>query len=153
MLFAPDDRVLVAYLPSSADFVRLQKQRWYRIPVAHAPKGLYAEWIAFYFGADFGPQKYAIHYYAANLGHELLRRVDLLPDEPAHPRANQPYYKVQLGALLLLNRPIISLQWRRILFIHTTADRLTTASEINDLFLQGDSLVHRANTILRDQEL
>ena len=115
----PDDRVLVAYVPRPTDFTRIQTENWYRIPVKSAPKGLYAEYIAFYFGRTFGDKKWAIHYYAENLGHELVRRIDLLPDEPNHPRAQEIYYQVQLGPLNLLEQPIMSLKWRRILFIHT----------------------------------
>ncbi len=148
----PDDRVLVAYVPALSDFTKIETQNWYRIPQKSAPKGLYAEYIAFYFGRRFGDQKWAIHYYAENMGHELVRRIDLLPDEPTHPRAQEIYYQVQLGPLQRLERPIISLQWRRILFIHTTWDRFEDAGEINDLLLDGDSLVDRQFVALREQE-
>ena len=148
----PDDRVLVAYVPAPADFTKIETQNWYRIPQKSAPKGLYAEYIAFYFGRRFGDQKWAIHYYAKNMGHELVRRIDILPNEPTHPRAQEIYYQVQLGSLQVLERPIISLQWRRILFIHTTWDRFEEANEINDLLLEGKSLVDRRFVALRDDE-
>ena len=77
----PEDRVLVAYVPRPSDFDLIRREGWYRIPQRSAPKGLHAEYIAFYFGAAFGEEKYAIHYYARNAGHELARRRDLLPDE------------------------------------------------------------------------
>lgn len=145
-----DDRVLVAYVPSLRDFALIESERWYRIPVKHAPKGIHAEWIAFYFGKRFGERKYAIHLYAKNLGHELVQRRDLLPDEPDHSRANEWYYKIQLGELLERKRPIISLRWRRILFVHTTGDRFMAAVEINDLLIKDDTLVNRAETALHD---
>ena len=81
----PEDRVLVAYVPSPADFALIQGQGWYRIPYATAPKGLYAEWVAFYFGAAFGPQKWSVQAYAPRLGHELVQRRDLLPHQPIIP--------------------------------------------------------------------
>ena len=87
----PEDRVLVAYVPRPADFELIRREGWYRIPQRSAPKGLHAEVIAFYFGRAFEEQKYAIHYYARNAGHELARRRDLLPDEPDHPRADDIY--------------------------------------------------------------
>lgn len=149
----PEDRVLVAYMPNPADFTRVQQQGWYRIPQQHAPKGLYAEYYAFYFGRQFSQQKWSIVYYAPRLGHELLRRVDLLPDEPDHPRAQELYYKVQLGPLLALPQPIVSLRWRRITFIHTTGDRFLDAREINDLFVDGGEYVDRLFVALRDQGL
>lgn len=146
----PEDRVLVAYVPQPADFARARDAHWYRIPQAHAPKGIHAEYIAFYFGRHFGQQKWAIHYFAANRGHELARRVDLIPAEPRHPRAHDLYYKLQLGEMQALERPIPSLRWRRILFIHTTWDRFRDAVEINDLFQDGDAYVNRLYATLKE---
>ena len=145
-----DDRVLVAYVPRPTDFTLIETESWYRIPQKFAPKGLYSEYIAFYFGRRFGDQKWAIHYFAENRGHELVRRIDLIPNEPNHKRAQDIYYRVQLGPLQKLERPVISLQWRRILFIHTTGDRFAEASEINDLLLDGDTLVDRRFTTLNE---
>ena len=119
-------------------------------PVRHAPKGIHAEWIGFYFGRKFGTRKYAVHCYAENLGHELVPRSMLVPEEPEHPRANDFYFKIQLGELITLNRPIVSLRWHRVLFIHTTGDRFTDAVELNDLLIEGDNYVDRAFTTLRD---
>ena len=146
----PEDRVLVAYVPSPADFALIQGQGWYRIPYATAPKGLYAEWVAFYFGAAFGSHKWSVQAYAPRLGHELVQRRDLLPHQPEHPRADEWYYRLQLGSLEFLERPIISLQWRRITFLHTTGDRFQDAVELNDLFLDGEGYVDRAFTVLKD---
>lgn len=146
----PDDRVLIAYVPTPADFRLIVEQGWYRIPILHAPKGIHAEWIGFYFGRKFTSQKYAIHHYAQNLGHELAPRNYLIPDQPDHPRANDLYYKIQLGELQTLAQPILSLRWRRVLFIHTTGDRFRDAVELNDLLITGDGYVDRAFTVLRD---
>lgn len=147
-----DDRVLIAYVPRSADFEHIRRQGWYHIPQAHAPKGLHAEYIAFYFGRDFADDKYAIHYFARNMGHELVRRCDLFPDQPGHPRANQLYYKLQIGPLQRRDQPILNLRWRRLLFAHTTWDRFRDAVEIGDLFVDGDGYVDRVFTTLRDGE-
>lgn len=146
-----DDRVLIAYVPTPRDFDLIVEQGWYRIPVKHAPKGIHAEWIAFYFGKRFGERKYAIHHVAYNAGHELVQRRTLIPAEPTHPRANDMYYKIVLGELQQLERPIISLRWRRLLFVHTTGDRFQAATEINDLLVKGDDFVNRAETVLRDE--
>jgi catechol 2,3-dioxygenase-like lactoylglutathione lyase family enzyme len=146
----PEDRVLVAILGSPRDFAFARDQGWYRIPQKRAPKGVHAEYLAFYFNRSFGNQKWAIHYYGRKLGHELVRRRDLLPDEPDHPRAGELYYKIQLDSLVRLDRPIVSLRWRRISFIHTTWDRFTDAAEINDLFVEGESYVDRLYYALRE---
>ena len=149
----PEDRVLVAYVPEPQDFIRIQENGWYRIPVQYAPKGLHAEYIAFYFGSKFGGQKWAIHYYAHNLGHELTTRRSLIPDQPDHKRADDLYYKVQLGPLILRPEPIVSLRWHRVTFIHTTWDRFQDAAEINDLLVEGDSYVDRIYATLRERDI
>lgn len=147
----PEDRVLVAYIPHTSDFALVQSQGWYRIPQRHAPKGLFAEYFAFYFGRHFGEEKWAIHYYARQQGHELVTRRILFPEQPDHPRADEFYYKVQLGPLQRLPNPIISLRWRRITFLHTTWDRFQDATEINDLFIDGGEYVDRLYATLKEK--
>lgn len=147
----PEDRVLVAYVPRPSDFDIVRRQGWYRIPQRYAPKGLNAEYLAFYFGSKFGEEKWAIHYYARRAGHELVRRRDLLPDEPDHPRADDIYYKVQVEDLRKLAQPIVSLRWRRVTFVHTTWDRFRDATEINDLFIEGGPYVDRLYATLKDR--
>lgn len=147
----PEDRVLVAYLPTTRDFEILRQEGWYRIPQQYAPKGIHAEYYAFYFGRDFGDRKWAIHYFAEQRGNELVWRRDLFPDQPDHPRAADLYYKVSLGPLQELERPIISLRWRRITFMHTTWDRFVEAREINDLLIEGGAYVDRLFATLKDK--
>lgn len=149
----PEDRVLVAYMPEPEDFRIVEHEGWYRIPQRHAPKGLYAEYVAFYFGQRFGVEKWAVHYYCERLGHELTTRADLFPEQAGHPRADQLYYKVQLGPLLRLERPIVSLRWRRLAFVHTTWDRFRDATEINDLFVDGEGYVDRLYAVLKENGL
>lgn len=131
----PDDHVLVAVMNNQPDWDIVIDQGWYRIPLKHAPLDVpYVDWLAFYFTAKFGSDKWAIHYYAAVEGHELVTRADLFPDQPNHPRAEQQYYKLMLGPLQHKLPPIISNKWRRITFIVTTGDRFENAIEVNDLF-------------------
>jgi len=147
----PEDRVLVAYLPDPADFEIVRQEGWYRIPEKHVPKGLHAEYYAFYFGRKFGENKWAIHYYARQQGFELMTRCDLLPEQANHPRAAERYYKVSLGPLQKVKEPIISLRWRRITFMHTTWDRFQDAREINDLFVEGGEYVDRIYATLKER--
>jgi hypothetical protein len=149
----PEDRVLVAVLSRPQDFEMARDQGWYRVPEAKAPRGVFFEYVAFYFTAAFAENKYAVHYYARRLGHELVTRRALLPGEPDHPRADEPYYKLQLGPLQKREPPIVSLRWRRITFIHTTWDRFEAAEEINDLFVEGDEFVDRLYHALREADL
>jgi hypothetical protein len=84
----------------------------------------------------FKDDKWAIHYYAPILGHELLTRRDLIPSEPDHSRAGNWYYALQLGSLEHKLPPIVANRWRRVTFIVTSGDRFIEALEINDLFVQ-----------------
>jgi len=71
-------------------------------------------------------------------GHELTTRQELLRDEPDHPRAQQEYYKIQIGPLQRLPEPILAGEWRRITFLYTTGEYLHRAKIINDLVVQSD---------------
>jgi hypothetical protein len=130
----PDDRVLVAIMNNKKDWQQVQNERWYRIPVKHAPAGSpYFDWIAFYQTKAFGQDKWAVHYYARVEGHELLTRRDLIPSQPGHKRAADWYYKFEIGPLQHKIPPIVADTWRRLTFIVTTGDRFEAAEEIKDL--------------------
>lgn len=74
-----------------------------------------------------------MRYIAKVLGHELLTRGELLREECDHPRADEPYFKILLGPLLELPRPIPAEKWRRFTFLYTTGERLTQANDVRDL--------------------
>jgi hypothetical protein len=149
----PEDRVLVAVVNRPQDFEIARDQGWYRVPEKKATRGVFFEYVAFYFTAAFGEQQWAVHYYARRLGHELATRRQLLPGEPDHPCAGERYYKLQLAPLQRREPPIVSLRWRRISFLHTTWDRFEAAEEINDLFIEGDEFVDRLYHALREADL
>ncbi|MFQ6101761.1 MAG: hypothetical protein ACE5OS_11090 [Anaerolineae bacterium] len=137
-MFYASDRVLVAIMNDRRAFETARDEGWYRIPQKYAPQSTTeAVVLAFYFTKVFGDDKWSIRWYGPVRGHELVRRRDLLPDQPDHPRADEVYYKLQLGPLMQLERPIPSLRWRRITFIETTWDRFTAAEEVNDLYASG----------------
>lgn len=133
MSIEADSRVLVCMIGRQRDLDIARWDHWYRIPVKHAPPEELAEVLAFYLTAEFGDERWAIHEYAEVRGHELVRRVDLFPEQPAHPRAQDLYYKMQLGPLQRLARPIPSIRWRRMTFIQTTGERLLSAFEMGEL--------------------
>lgn len=132
------DLILVAIMPSPRDLEIARVLGWYRIPYTKAPKTVSVDRIAFYQTASFGDEKWAIHYTAPVLGHELLTRAELIRTEPDHPRANEQYFKIQIGPLERLERPIPSLRWRRLTFFYTTGERLMSATEINDLIVDSE---------------
>ena len=150
-MFYPSDRVLVGIMNSRSDFAIAREERWYRIPKRHAPASTTeAVVLAFYFTKAFGEEKWAIHYYAPVEGHELVRRRDLMPHQPDHPHADDPYYKLQLGRMMKRDEPIPSLRWRRLTFIESTWDRFVAAEEVNDLYATGDDGLY---VTLKDENL
>jgi hypothetical protein len=130
-------RVLVAVMNDRRDFEIARHEGWYRIPLKRAPSRVGADYLAFYQTKAFGDEKWAINYYASTRRYRLVTRAELLPEETDHPRAAEPYYKVEIGPLQCLPRPIPSRRLRRITFIPTTLGRLLGADEINDLWDRG----------------
>lgn len=127
---------LVAIVPRKKDFRILQEEHWYRIPVAKAPEYLpKIKYLAFYQPKIFEEEKWAVNYYAKVLRIEKVKRIELLPDEPKHIRAEEDYYQIFVDDLIRLDRPIKSQRWRRIVFLPTTRKKIFEAKEINDLFL------------------
>ena len=138
-MIEPDARVLVCLINKPKDLEIARWDHWYRIPIKYAPQEYTPDLLAFYLTADFGDEKWAIHEYADVRGHELVRRAELFPDQQTHTRADEMYYKLQLGPLQRLPRPIPSLKWRRITFIQTTGDRLINALEVGELVEKSSS--------------
>ncbi len=147
----PDDLILVAVVKSPRDLDIARLLGWYRIPLASAPKTLRVDWMAFYQTAAFGGERWSVRTLSAVRGYELTRRGELLQDEPDHPRAEEPYYKVQLGPLLSLPRPILARGWRRFTFLYTTGERLLAARELKDLTVPPSQSHDRLWRLLRER--
>ncbi|MCH7587906.1 MAG: hypothetical protein IIC78_07720 [Chloroflexi bacterium] len=129
----PDDLILVAIVKHPRDLEIARLLGWYRIPLASSPKTVRVDWLAFYQPASFGEERWSVRYAARVKGHEMVKRIDLLHDEPEHTRAQEPYYKIQLGQIFTLEREIHSRAWRRFVFLYTTGQRLLAADDIRDL--------------------
>jgi hypothetical protein len=133
-----DAPVLVVVVNHPDDLARAREQGWYRIPLAQAPRRVAAEYLAFYQTAAFpAEERWAVRWLAPVQGYHIATRRELIPEEPTHPRADNRYYKVTLGSLSPLPRPIPSRRLRRITFIPTTLSRLHQAEEINDLWIKS----------------
>jgi hypothetical protein len=130
-------RVLVTVMNNPRDFEIAHHEGWYRIPLKRAPRRVGADYLAFYQTKAFDDEKWAVNYYAPTRRYRLVTRAELLPEETDHPRATEQYYKVEIGPLQRLPRPIPSKRLRRITFIPTTLERLLEAEEINDLWDRG----------------
>ncbi len=137
-----EDRVLIGVIKRKRDLVAVRDRRWYRIPVERLPRGLNAEWLAFFVGRQLA-QPAGVHFYAEVRGLELARRVDLLPGEAAHPRAHDLYYRIALGPLLVRTPPVTNPAGRVFAFIRTTGDRLMDARTIDDLYSTAEYYVDR----------
>jgi hypothetical protein len=127
-------RVLVAIVTRPRDLAAAREQGWYRIPLARAPRGLHAEYLAFYQTAAFGAERWAVRYLAEVRSVGVAARALLLPEEASHPRAGQRYYRFALGPLLALPVPLPSRRLRRISFIPTTAGQLLRARDVAELW-------------------
>lgn len=137
--FAPTDLILVVIVPSPRDLEIARLLGWYRIPLRSAPKIIDVDYLAFYQTSAFGEEhKWKIEYYAQVQGHELTRRAELLQEEADHPRAQEEYYKISIGPVFKLISPIKVKKWKRITFLFTTGERMSTASEISDLVVHDD---------------
>jgi hypothetical protein len=130
--------ILVAILPNQRDFDIARLFGWYRIPLKSAPKVISVDYLAFYQTKAFGEaERWQIAYVAEILGHELVRRSDLIRDEPDHPRAHEEYFKIQIGPLQRLTNPVPAGDWKRITFFYTTGEQFTSAQNINDLVVKA----------------
>ncbi|RME86770.1 MAG: hypothetical protein D6770_11115 [Anaerolineae bacterium] len=131
------DLVLVCILPRPRDLEIARILGWYRIPLRTAPKVIAVDYLAFYQPSSFGERGGRIEYVAPVLGHELTTRAELLRDEMDHPRAHEEYYKIQIGALERLPRPILAGRWKRLTFLYTTGEYLLAAKTLHDLVVRS----------------
>lgn len=134
----PTSLILVTILPSPRDLEIARVLGWYRIPLRTAPKVIAVDYLAFYQTAAFGESKWQIEYVAPVLGHELVSRAELIRAEPEHPRAHEEYFKLQLGSLEQLPKPILAHNWKRLTFLYTTGDYLLNAETLNDLVIHSE---------------
>ncbi len=127
--------VLVVVMNNPADLRRAASEGWYRIPQRRAPRRIAADYLAFYQTGAFkgAPEAHTITYYAPVRRYRLLTRAELLPEEADHPRADDYYFRIEIGPLMRLDRPVPAARYRRITFIHTTLDRLMSAEDVTDL--------------------
>jgi len=139
MFPSPESLILVAYLPAPRDLEIARLLGWYRIPLRRAPKIIDVDYLAFYQGAAFGAEHgLRIESIAAVRGYEMTTRGELLRDERDHPRANEEYYKVQIGPLLSLPRPIPAGRWKRLTFLYTTGELLLRARSTRELSVRNE---------------
>ena len=62
----------------------------------------------------------------------------MLPDEAEHARAEEYYFRIEIGPLMRLAQPVAATSFRRLTFMHTTLERLLSAQDVKDLKLEGE---------------
>ncbi|MFA5873183.1 MAG: hypothetical protein WC832_04395 [Anaerolineales bacterium] len=137
-MLTPTSLILVCLLPSPRDLEIARLLGWYRIPFRSAPKVVAVDYLAFYQPGSYGEGAGCIEWMAPVRGHELTTRAELLRDESDHPRAGEEYFKIQLGPLERLPRPVTADKWKRLTFLYTTGEYLLKAQTLNDLVVQSD---------------
>jgi hypothetical protein len=137
-MISKTDLILVCLLPTPRDMEIARLLGWYRIPLRTAPKVVAVDYLAFYQPGSFAERGGQIEFVAPVRGHELASRAELLKDEADHPHAKEEYFKVQIGPLERLSRPIVAEKWRRLTFLYTTGEYLLKAQTLNDLVVQSD---------------
>ena len=125
--------VLVGVLKDKRDLNILLTENWYRIPVAYVPTRRF-DYLAFYQPALFSYQGKRIRYYARVLNYQVIKRGDLLLDEPNHLRARDYYLRIRVGKIKKLPRPIRNIIPRRVSFGFTTLNRLLKSKNILQLY-------------------
>lgn len=130
--------VLVVYVPQPRDLEIVRLLGWYRIPIRSAPKVVEVDYLAFYQPASFGDgHRWQIEHFAAMRGYELVQRTDLFRDEADHPRAQEEYFKMQVGALQSLPVPIQADKVKRLTFLYSTGALFRKAETVSDLVVSA----------------
>lgn len=132
--------VLICVVNNPDDMRRIASEGWYRIPQRRAPKRVGAEYLAFYQTGKFKgqPEAQTVTYFAPTRRYQLVTRGELLPAEKTHARANDFYFRIEVGPLQRLPVPIPATKMKRLTFIHTTVESLLNAQDVNELFYSED---------------
>lgn len=125
--------VLVAVLKSRSDLRILLRDGWYRIPFVFVPKRPFTH-VAFYQPAVFGRRGKRIEYFGRVAAKKFRRRIELLPDEPNHPRAHDEYLVCTFHSVEKLAKSIRNIVPRRVSFGFTTLEALHEAGDILELY-------------------
>lgn len=79
-----------------------------------------------------------IQYVVEVKGLEVTTRLELLRDDPDHPRVHEAYYRVRISCLEKLPRPVKAGKWRRIAFLYNAGENLLKAKTVNDLVVHSE---------------
>lgn len=125
--------VLVCVLRNRRDKELLLKEKWYRIPLKHAPRRK-PKYLAFYQAANFGKTGKKIQLYGRIKFWRLKKRKELLPEEKKHVRAKQLYLQFILSRIIKLRRAPGNKKGIRISFGFTSLHKLRHSPDVRRLF-------------------
>ena len=136
----PDEAlILVGVLPEQRDLEIARLLGWYRIPLKSAPKVIDVDYLAFYQTGVFGEDhRWRIENICPVRGHELVTRAELFHEEMNHKRANEEYFKISLGPMRQIDKPIEAENWKRVTFLYTLGELFTRARTINELVVHSE---------------
>ena len=132
------EELLVGIVNRIGDYNIIHNQFWYRIPVDKADKMLKdrwpPRWIAFHYTSRIKKNPQMILHYGKVSSIEVRSRKELFPNEKTNYKTRRNYYKISIGEVFTLPKPILSRRFRKIVFIQTTYKKFINAIEVNDLF-------------------
>lgn len=150
---------LVAVVNNDLDLHRFSEGHWYRIPERAIGRSLRIEALAdtttlalYQTVSISNGMQSAIELWGEITERVLLSRREILPEEPAHPKANEQYHLLRVGLVERLDRPITAARPRRLTFLRTSRERLLHAGDLNDLVI-GTPAEERLWRSLRQQDL
>ena len=129
----PRPDALVCVIKTKKDRDILLEEKWYRIPLSHAPRRK-PKFLAFYQGAAFKEAGERIELYGRIKYWRLKKRKEILPEEKKHPRANELYLQFFLSRVSKLRKPALNRGRVRISFGFTSLEKLRRSENIRGLF-------------------
>jgi len=132
--------VLVCVMNNVGDMQRAASEGWYRVPQRRAPQHIGADYLAFYQTGKFKgqPEAQTVTFFAPTRRYRLLTRAELMPNEADHPRAEEYYFRIEVGPLQRLPHPIPAAKMHRFTFARTTMEHLFAAQDVQELFQHED---------------
>ncbi len=126
-------QVMVCVLKSHRDKEVLLKERWYRIPLAYAPRRR-PRYLAFYQPVIFGRSGKRIELYGWVKYWRIKKRIDLLPEEINHANSQEPYVQFILSKVSKLRHPLTNHRGLRVSFGFASLSKLRQAPDLRCLF-------------------
>ncbi len=124
---------LIGVVKTPRDLETVIREKWYRIPLEHAPARMFSH-IAFYQPSAFGKESGKIRFYAKVKNHVLRAKKELFPDCAEDKNARRLYLKYSLSDIRQLKPAVKNTSATRISFGYASLERLLKARDILGIF-------------------